>query len=124
MTTVPITEEDESMPVPPPAKGYNLDFLDNLDDPNFNPFATKTNIVDDVAKTTPDKVVSLPLPTTSDDRATKTPQKDDIIMRQATPKKSSNLATTTTTDDDAVHSSSEVVNESKSPQQQPPQQTE
>merc|ERR1712168_455529 len=29
------TEEEEDMP---PAKGYNLDLLDNLDDPNFNPF--------------------------------------------------------------------------------------
>ena len=24
--------------------GYNLDFLDQLDDPNFNPFATKTAV--------------------------------------------------------------------------------
>ena len=29
---------------PPPSKGYNLDFLDNCDDPNFNPFATKTAV--------------------------------------------------------------------------------
>ncbi|XP_069946749.1 transforming acidic coiled-coil-containing protein 2 isoform X9 [Cherax quadricarinatus] len=27
-----------------PKKSYNLDFLDNLDDPNFNPFATKTYV--------------------------------------------------------------------------------
>ena len=26
--------------------GYNLDFLDNLDDPNFNPFETKTKVVE------------------------------------------------------------------------------
>merc|ERR1712150_214692 len=26
--------------------GYNLDFLDNLEDPNFNPFVTKTRIVE------------------------------------------------------------------------------
>merc|ERR1719474_2230588 len=36
-------QEEEDLPVPP-AKGYNLDFLDNLDDPNFNPFETKTAI--------------------------------------------------------------------------------
>jgi hypothetical protein len=34
----------------PPAKSYNLDFLDNLDDQSFNPFATKTNVVDDINK--------------------------------------------------------------------------
>merc|ERR1712042_38418 len=27
-----------------PSKGYNLDFLDNLDDPNFNHFETKTAV--------------------------------------------------------------------------------
>ena len=32
-------------PLPPAPKGaYNLDFLDNLDDPNFNPFETKTKV--------------------------------------------------------------------------------
>jgi len=31
--------------LPPAPKGaYNLDFLDNLDDPNFNPFETKTKV--------------------------------------------------------------------------------
>lgn len=30
--------------IDPPQKSYNLDFLDNVDDPNFNPFATKTVI--------------------------------------------------------------------------------
>lgn len=34
-------EEDEIIP---PKKGYDLDFLDNLDDPNFNPFSTKTTV--------------------------------------------------------------------------------
>ncbi|XP_068208911.1 transforming acidic coiled-coil-containing protein 3-like isoform X3 [Palaemon carinicauda] len=34
------TESEEELPLPP-SKGYNLDFLDNLEDPNFNPFATK-----------------------------------------------------------------------------------
>ncbi|XP_042891226.1 transforming acidic coiled-coil-containing protein 3-like isoform X5 [Penaeus japonicus] len=36
-----ITENTEEIPIPP-KKAYNLDFLDNLEDPNFNPFATKT----------------------------------------------------------------------------------
>merc|ERR1719420_2491826 len=35
--------EDEQVPVQ--SKGYNMDFLENLDDPNFNPFQTKTSIV-------------------------------------------------------------------------------
>ena len=30
----------------PKSGGYNLDFLDNLDDPNFNPFETKTKVVE------------------------------------------------------------------------------
>ncbi len=34
-------EEEERVPA---SKGYNLDFLDNLDDPSFNPFQTKTAI--------------------------------------------------------------------------------
>ena len=36
-------EQEEEVPIPP-SKGYNLDFLDNLDDPNFNPFATTTTV--------------------------------------------------------------------------------
>jgi len=47
-------EQDYSTEAPSPvAKGYNLDFLDNLDDPNFNPFETKTGIVDKFAVTEP-----------------------------------------------------------------------
>merc|ERR1711899_36744 len=30
----------------PAAKGYNLDFLDKMDDPNFNPFETKTAVIE------------------------------------------------------------------------------
>jgi hypothetical protein len=46
----PDTEESvepgdgSSSPPPPPAKGYDLSFLDKLDDPNFNPFQTKTAV--------------------------------------------------------------------------------
>ena len=51
---IPITLDPDSTPIPvrddlddvplPASKGYCLDFLDNLDDPNFNPFASKTAI--------------------------------------------------------------------------------
>merc|ERR1712004_269974 len=40
----PVKEEEEG-PVPA-AKGYNLDFLDKMDDPNFNPFETKTAVIE------------------------------------------------------------------------------
>ncbi len=36
--------DGSSSPPPPPAKGYDLSFLDKLDDPNFNPFQTKTAV--------------------------------------------------------------------------------
>jgi hypothetical protein len=43
----PVPTPDET-DMPPPAKGgYNLDFLDNLDDPNLDPFATKTKVQND-----------------------------------------------------------------------------
>ena len=38
-----VMESDEDAPAPP-AKGYNLDFLDQLDDPSFNQFKTKTAV--------------------------------------------------------------------------------
>merc|ERR1719454_770854 len=41
----PAKDEEEDAPVPA-AKGYNLDFLDKLDDPNFNPFETKTAVIE------------------------------------------------------------------------------
>ena len=43
--TPPAADAEDDEPLPPPPKGaYNLDFLDNLDDPNFDPFATKTKV--------------------------------------------------------------------------------
>ena len=43
--TPPPANAEEDEPLPPAPKGaYNLDFLDNLDDPNFNPFETKTKV--------------------------------------------------------------------------------
>ena len=40
-----IQEIEQSPPINVPKGGYNLDFLDNLDDPNFNPFETKSKVV-------------------------------------------------------------------------------
>ena len=54
-------EEQEEDAVKVPSKGYNLDFLDNLDDPNFNPFETKTSVVnkfEDSDPTTLDRSVA------------------------------------------------------------------
>merc|ERR1711884_277637 len=39
---VEVPQDEEEVKVP--SKGYNLDFLDNLDDPNFNPFETKSSV--------------------------------------------------------------------------------
>merc|ERR1719322_725585 len=47
-----VEKEEEELPVPP-AKGYNLDFLDNLDDPNFNPFETKTAVLNNFDSSAP-----------------------------------------------------------------------
>ncbi|CAL4213997.1 unnamed protein product [Meganyctiphanes norvegica] len=47
--------EDEPLPL---KKSYNLDFLDNLDDPNFDPFSTKTAVSNSPAK---DKVKNTPV---------------------------------------------------------------
>ena len=45
LTDQPDEPVEEEEPVKVPSKGYNLDFLDNLDDPNFNPFETKSSVV-------------------------------------------------------------------------------
>ena len=41
--------EDED--VPAPSKGYDLSFLDKLDDPNFDPFKTKSSVTNDIQTT-------------------------------------------------------------------------
>ena len=51
LTPAKMDEEEEE--VIPPAKGYNLDFLDNLDDPNFNPFETKTAVTECFSESAP-----------------------------------------------------------------------
>eukprot|EP00091_Calanus_sinicus_P020571 TRINITY_DN5693_c0_g1_i2.p1 TRINITY_DN5693_c0_g1~~TRINITY_DN5693_c0_g1_i2.p1 ORF type:complete len:184 (-),score=61.99 TRINITY_DN5693_c0_g1_i2:131-682(-) len=48
----PVEGDEENSPLPPP-KSYNMDFLDNLDDPNFNPFETKTAVKDNFDATEP-----------------------------------------------------------------------
>merc|ERR1719278_234429 len=45
-------EEEDDVPIPP-AKSYNLDFLDKLDDPNFNPFETKTAVLNNFDSSAP-----------------------------------------------------------------------
>ena len=73
------TTEPTDEPIPPPSKGYNLNFLDNMDDPNFNPFVTKTNVVDDV-NSNPPSFSSPPKPL-------KTPAnklKETLIKREST----------------------------------------
>merc|ERR1712130_910431 len=37
-------EEEKEDEIVVPSKGYNFDILDKLDDPNFNPFETKSSI--------------------------------------------------------------------------------
>ena len=37
-------QQEIDEPALPKSSGYNLDFLDKLDDPNFNPFETKTKV--------------------------------------------------------------------------------
>ena len=39
------SQEDER---PIPSKGYNMSFLDKLDDPNFDPFKTKATVKNDI----------------------------------------------------------------------------
>ena len=39
--------EEEDVPIP--SKGYDLSFLDNLDDPNFDPFKTKSTVSNDIS---------------------------------------------------------------------------
>ena len=39
-----INDEDSVPAVPTKPGAYNLDFLDSIDDPNFNPFATKSKV--------------------------------------------------------------------------------
>eukprot|EP00092_Neocalanus_flemingeri_P035827 GFUD01039007.1.p1 GENE.GFUD01039007.1~~GFUD01039007.1.p1 ORF type:complete len:2150 (+),score=757.42 GFUD01039007.1:317-6766(+) len=55
-------ENEEAIPVP--SKGYNMDFLDQLDDPNFNPFETKTAVVDkfDDSKPVSETITEEPIP--------------------------------------------------------------
>ncbi|KAF2366352.1 hypothetical protein FHG87_002883 [Trinorchestia longiramus] len=40
---VPLPQANTEEEIIVPSKGYNLDFLDNLDDPNFNPFASRSS---------------------------------------------------------------------------------
>ena len=74
--------EEEEIKVP--SKGYNLDFLDNLDDPNLNPFETKTAIVDKFDNNTAEKTsddtvnVCLPAASSSDLKTAKSETPSDV----------------------------------------------
>ncbi|KAK8726647.1 hypothetical protein OTU49_009972 [Cherax quadricarinatus] len=48
--TLPLEAAEEPLEKNFPQKGYQLDFLDKLDDPNFNPFATKTTVANSPCK--------------------------------------------------------------------------
>merc|ERR1712106_1149040 len=52
----PVIESDDVIPAP--SKGYNFDMLDKLDDPNFNPFETKTAVVNNFDENQPITEVS------------------------------------------------------------------
>merc|ERR1719234_2101344 len=76
-------EEEEDVPIPP-AKGYNLDFLDKLDDPNYNPFETKTAVLNNFDSSAPVSVGEIPVKA----EATSPPgETDDAPKPENKPKK-------------------------------------
>ena len=83
METTDTNDNDEDMPIPP-AKGYNLDFLDSLDDPNFNPFATKTNVVDDINPDSAEKKILTPVAKKSANKKVKNPPVAELIPENKT----------------------------------------
>ena len=74
-------KEDDDLPIPP-SKGYNLDFLDNLDDPNFNPFASKTA----VRSSPPSEGAAFPASQTPPEKLEE-PKPKVVIARKPSPKK-------------------------------------
>ena len=83
METTDTNDNDEDIPIPP-AKGYNLDFLDSLDDPNFNPFATKTNVVDDINPDSAEKKILTPVAKKSANKKVKNPPVAELIPENKT----------------------------------------
>ena len=111
--SMPDAEEDI---IVPPAKGYNLDFLDQLDDPNFNPFETKTAIKDNFGTT---DVESLPQGETAAELIEKPEEKKKEVKKKPMGKKVSKPAVKKIVKDDK-----ESTNEdgSKSEQSESPKQ--
>merc|ERR1719422_958533 len=87
-----VMDSEEDLPVPP-AKGYNLDFLDKLDDPNFNPFETKTAVKNqfEASENVQESTESIDKNSVFD-----TNSSDTNISEEKTPKE---LASRTSTDD-------------------------
>merc|ERR1719400_2560068 len=78
-----VEQKEDDVPIPP-AKGYNLDFLDKLDDPNFNPFETKTAVLNNFDSSAPVSVGETPAKA----EATSTPgETEDAPKPEAKPKK-------------------------------------
>ncbi|XP_063882247.1 titin-like isoform X6 [Scylla paramamosain] len=73
-------KDDNDIPIPP-SKGYNLDFLDNLDDPNFNPFASKTAV-----RNSPTEGAAFPASRSSPEKAEE-PKPKVTVARKTSPKK-------------------------------------
>ena len=80
-------EDEDDLPVPP-AKGYNLDFLDQLDDPNFNPFETKTAIKDTFGESKADTSAkpAAPADQSSNETSSKEPEVTKPADDEAKPK--------------------------------------
>ncbi len=56
-TIFSLVEARSGSPPLPKAKSYNLDFLDSLDDPEFNPFVTKSSVTNDNDGSQPAEIV-------------------------------------------------------------------
>lgn len=80
--------EEESLP-PPPKGAYNLDFLDNLDDPNFNPFETKTKVENkfETKSDSPPKIENVEKPVVEESANQKTENDSDQLNLDFEPPK-------------------------------------
>ncbi|XP_050715124.1 transforming acidic coiled-coil-containing protein 2-like isoform X9 [Eriocheir sinensis] len=81
-----VQEEDADLPIPP-SKGYNLDFLDSLDDPNFNPFSSKTAI----RNSPPSSGAAFPASQDSQETPTEQEAKVVVAPKKPSPKKGFNV---------------------------------
>jgi len=100
-----VMDSEEDLPVPP-AKGYNLDFLDQLDDPNFNPFETKTAVKNqfEASEYVPENTESIDKNSVSETNSSNT-----NISEEKTPKDPVSIAST----DDTKEKSQQTVKTKK-----------